>query len=136
MDDCVFCKIIKGEIPSSKIYEDEFTYAFLDLNNDGNGHVLVIPKKHCVNVLDCEEEVLAKVANTIKIVSKHLVDNCGFGGVNILNASGKDAEQSVFHLHFHILPRKAGDNFKTFPILPQNPVGKEEVLAKFKISKG
>lgn len=135
MEDCIFCKIIRGEIPSNKIYEDEFTYAFLDLNNDGNGHVLVIPKQHCVNVLDCDSDVLGKVANTIKIVSKHLVDNCGFSGVNILNASGEDAEQSVFHLHFHILPRRAEDAFKVFPKLPQNPVEKENVLSKFKITK-
>lgn len=133
MADCIFCKIIKGEIPSNKIYEDEYTYSFLDLNNDGNGHILVIPKKHCENVLDCDDETLAKVLSTVKLVSNHLIENCGFEGVNILNASGKYAEQSVFHLHFHILPRKKGDTFKVFPVLPENKIAKAEVFAKFKI---
>lgn len=132
-DDCIFCKIIKGEIPSSKIYENEFTLAFLDLSNDGNGHILVIPKQHCVNVLDCDNEILAHVMDTVKLVSNHLVENCGFSGVNIMNASGKDAEQSVFHLHFHILPRKNDDKFSTWPKLPENIKSREEVLELFKI---
>lgn len=118
MNDCVFCKIIKGELPSYKIYEDEYAYAFLDRSQDIYGHTLVIPKKHFVNVLDCDGEYLAHVMNAVKIVSNHYVNNCGFGGVNVLNASGKAAEQSVFHLHFHILPRKQDDGFNTFPKLP------------------
>ena len=134
-NDCIFCKIIKGEIPSNKVYEDEFTYAFLDLTNDGLGHVLVIPKKHCVNVLDCDSQTLAHVMDTVKFISNHLVDNCGFDGVNILNASGAGAEQSVFHLHFHILPRKKDDGFKTFPQLPENPMSKEDVLKLFRIER-
>lgn len=132
-NDCIFCKIIKGEIPSRKIFEDEFTFAFLDLSNDGNGHILVIPKKHCENILDCDNETLTHVAKTIKLISNHLVDNCGMDGVNILNASGKDAEQSVFHLHFHILPRKADDNFSTWPSLPKNAKSPDEVLQEFKM---
>ena len=134
-NDCIFCKIIKGKIPSNKVYEDEFTYAFLDLTNDGLGHVLVIPKKHCVNVLDCDSQTLSRVMETVKLISNHLVDNCGFDGVNILNASGAGAEQSVFHLHFHILPRKKDDGFKTFPQLPENPMSKEEVLKLFRIER-
>ncbi len=134
-NDCIFCKIVKGEIPSNKVYEDEFTYAFLDLSNDGNGHILVIPKKHCVNILDCDKDTLAHVMDSVKLISNHLVENCGFGGVNVLNASGKDAEQSVFHLHFHILPRIGTDGFKTFPSLPQNPKSKEEVLELFRVKK-
>ena len=105
MDDCIFCKIIKGEIPSYKIYEDEKTYAFLDISCDSYGHTLVIPKKHCTNVLDCEKEYLEAVINTVRLISKHYVDDCGFEGVNVLNASGEAAQQSVFHLHFHIIPR-------------------------------
>ncbi len=134
-NDCIFCKIIKGEIPSYKVYEDEFTYAFLDLNNDGLGHVLVIPKKHCTNVLDCDTATLSCIMDSVKLISNHLVDNCGFDGVNILNASGEGAEQSVFHLHFHILPRKQNDGFKTFPKLPENPMSKEEVLKLFCIER-
>ena len=103
MDNCIFCKIVKGESPCYKVYEDEFTLAFLDISKDVYGHTLVIPKKHVENVLDCDNETLNHVINTVKKVSNHYVDNCGFKGVNILNASGVEAQQSVFHLHFHII---------------------------------
>lgn len=133
MNNCLFCRIIKGEIPSYKIYEDEHTYAFLDISNDANGHILVIPKNHSENILDCPEEDLNHVIYTIKLISKHLVEKCGFDGVNVLNASGKAAEQSVFHLHFHILPRKENDDFKTFPILKKNNESLAEICERLKI---
>lgn len=135
MEDCLFCKIIKGEIPSYKIYEDNMTYAFLDISNDANGHMLVIPKKHCTNILDCGQEYLSACMTTIKKIGNHLIENCGFSGINVLNASGKDAEQSVFHLHFHILPRKAGDNMETFPNLPRNEKSMEEICEFLKIKE-
>lgn len=134
-DDCIFCKIIKGEIPSYKIYEDEFTYSFLDLLNDGNGHILVIPKNHCENVLDCDEEALAHVVKTTRKISRHLVEKCGFDGLNILNASGKSAEQSVFHLHFHILPRKDGDKFHVFPKLDKCRHSNEQLFKMLRIEE-
>ena len=115
MDNCIFCKILKGEIPSSKIYEDEKTYAFLDISGDYYGHTLVIPKSHCTNVLDCPKDYLEAVINTVQLVSNHYVNDCGFDGVNILNASGTSAEQSVMHLHFHIIPRKTNDGLHTYP---------------------
>lgn len=134
MDNCIFCKIIKGEIPSYKIYEDDFTYSFLDISNDGNGHILVIPKKHCENILDCDEDSLAHVMSAVKHISKHLVENCGFDGVNVLNASGAEAEQSVFHLHFHILPRKRGDEMHTFPKLEKCKYSNEELCKMLRIN--
>lgn len=109
---CIFCKILSGEIPSYKIYEDEFTYAFLDIADDVEGHTLVIPKEHCENTLDASAEVLSHVILTVQKIAKHYVENCGYTGVNIMNANGKDAEQSVFHLHYHILPRKSNDGRK------------------------
>lgn len=133
MDDCIFCKIIKGELPSYKIYEDKFTYAFLDISNDGNGHILVVPKHHCENILDASEEDLENVIKTIQKISKHLTQNCGFDGVNILNASGKSAEQIVFHLHFHILPRKDKDGLKVFPSLTKNPKSLEDIQKSLKV---
>ena len=134
MDSCIFCKILKGEIPCYKIYEDEFTLAFLDIAKDCFGHTLVIPKKHCVNVLDCDELYLSKVMETIKKVANYYVNNCGFKGVNILNASGEDAQQSVFHLHFHILPRKDKQEFNAFPSLPGENCSLEEQLKMLKIN--
>ena len=115
-EDCIFCKIIKGEIPSFKIYEDENVYAFLDIKRDTIGHTLVVPKKHFVNVLDCDDEYLSAVAVAVKKISRHFVENCGFSGVNLINASGVSAQQTVFHLHFHIIPRTDEDGLDTWPL--------------------
>ena len=114
---CIFCNIIKGEIPSFKIYEDEYTYAFLDISDDIEGHTLVVPKVHCENILDVPQETLAKVMETVQKISKHYVEICGYNGVNILNNNNECAEQSVFHLHFHIMPRKNNDGKKVYPNL-------------------
>lgn len=134
-DNCIFCKIIRGEIQSFKIYEDEFTYSFLDLSNDGNGHILVIPKKHCENVFDCDEETLAHVSKTIKKISMHLIEKCGFSGVNILNSSGASAEQTVFHLHFHILPRKDDDDMSVSPKLDRCLYSNEQLYRMLRIEE-
>ena len=98
-----------------KVYEDDSTLAFMDISNDVDGHILVIPKEHCRNVLDCDEGALYAVAKTVKTVSKHLTDNCGYEGVNLLNASDESAGQSVPHFHIHIIPRKSGDNIDAWP---------------------
>ena len=89
---CVFCDIIEGKIPSYKIYEDDNTYAFLDIAGDAYGHTLVIPKKHCVNILDADAETLNNVMVAVNKISNHYVNNCGFTGVNLVNCSGADAE--------------------------------------------
>ena len=134
MKDCIFCKIINKEMPSYKIYEDEFTYAFLDISNDGNGHILVIPKNHFENILDCSKDALCHLMETVQKISKHLVSDCGFDGVNIINASAQAAEQSVFHFHIHILPRAKEDNLKIFPSLAQNKESLEELCNKLRMN--
>lgn len=134
MKDCIFCKIINKEMPSYKIYENEFTYAFLDISNDGNGHILVIPKNHFENILDCSKDALCHLMETVQKISKHLVSDCGFDGVNIINASGQAAEQSVFHFHIHILPRAKEDNLKIFPSLAQNKESLEELCNKLRMN--
>ncbi len=134
MEDCIFCKIVEGKMPCYKIYEDDFVLAFLDISNDGNGHTLVIPKEHCVNILDCDSKLLSKVFEAVKKISLHYVQNCGATGVNVLNASGKDAEQSVFHLHIHIIPRFKNDNLKVFPSLKQNLNTLQEIHEKLKMN--
>ena len=134
MNNCIFCKIIKGEIPTNKIYEDDKTLAFLDISKDLYGHTLVIPKKHFKNILDCEKEYLEAVINTVKKVSKHYVDNCGFDGINILNANESSAEQSFFHLHFHILPRKENDGLHTYPELNKQDLDLADVANKLKLN--
>lgn len=131
-DDCIFCKIVNGEIPSYKIYENEYAYAFLDIAKDVYGHTLVIPKHHFENVFDCDEKYLEEVIKATKIISNHY-KNLGFDGVNLINASGNAAEQSVFHLHFHIIPRTNKDQFKVFPTLPGTNKNLEDQLEKLKI---
>ncbi|MCI5745668.1 MAG: HIT domain-containing protein [Erysipelotrichaceae bacterium] len=112
--ECVFCKIIKGEIPSYKIYEDEYTLAFLDIALDVDGHTLVIPKNHCCNVVDSKNEDYLHVMSSVKKIVEHYVNDCKYDGCNILNASGIAAQQSVMHLHFHIIPRKNDDKLDAF----------------------
>ena len=98
-----------------KIYENDLTLAFMDIAKDVDGHILVVPKKHFRNILDCDEETLCAVMKTVKTVSNHLTDHCGYEGVNLLNASGESAGQSVSHLHIHIIPRKRNDGIDAWP---------------------
>ena len=133
MRDCIFCKIIAGEIPSYKIYEDKYTYAFLDIAGDAVGHTLVIPKKHYTNVLDIPEKEYINVMKTVKKISEHYVA-LGYTGVNIMNASGKDAQQTVFHLHFHIIPRKQDDGLDTWPKLTNKEIDFQQVAEQLKIN--
>ena len=134
MENCVFCKIISGEFSSRKIYEDENTLAFLDISKDVDGHILVVPKQHCKNILDCDEQTLANVMETVKKVSNHLTNNCGYDGVNLLNSSDESAGQSVPHLHIHIIPRKNGDNIDAWPKFDGAKEDLDETLARLKMN--
>jgi len=109
MDDCIFCKIASGIQPCMKVYEDEWTISFMDIAKDVDGHILVIPKKHYKNILDCDYDTLHAVINTVKLVSNHLVDNCGYDGVDIMSANDESAGQSLPHFHIHIIPRAIDD---------------------------
>ncbi|MBD5099202.1 MAG: HIT family protein [Clostridiales bacterium] len=115
MDNCIFCKIIRGEIPSRKIYEDEHTLSFMDVAMDVDGHILAVPKVHVKNILDCDPDTLTHLMNTVKNISNQLVDKCGYDGVNLLNASDESAGQSVPHFHIHIIPRKKDDGIDAWP---------------------
>lgn len=115
MNDCTFCKIVDGKLSSMKVFEDEYTLAFMDMAQDVDGHILVIPKKHVKNILDCDGETLNRLISTVKKVSNHLVSDCGYDGVNLLNASDESAGQSVPHFHIHIIPRKKDDGIDAWP---------------------
>lgn len=132
---CLFCDIIKGDIPSYKIYEDEHTYAFLDISDDCVGHTLVVPKKHYENMLDVDSDTVNNVMATVTKLARHYVDNCGFTGVNILNNSGVDAMQSVMHLHVHIMPRKADDGVIMYSLKEKMGSNLAEVCNKLKLDK-
>ncbi len=114
MDDCVFCKIVKGEIPCHKVYEDDSVLAFLDIYPKAKGHILVIPKKHFENIHEIEEGSLRDVISVVKKMSLLVKEKLGVKSVNVLNASGKEAQQSVFHIHFHVLPRTEEDSLDVF----------------------
>jgi histidine triad (HIT) family protein len=109
MDDCVFCKIVKGEIPSFKLHEDELFLCFLDINPVAKGHCLVIPKKHCANLFDFDCASAPGFLELVQRIAKRVASKLGAPAFNIVNASGKEAQQSVDHLHFHIVPRFPGD---------------------------
>ena len=134
MDDCIFCKIIAGEIPCMKIYEDGYTLSFMDIAKDVDGHMLVIPKKHVTNILDADQETLHHVMDTVKKVANHCVTDCGYEGVNVLNANQQCAGQTVFHLHMHLIPRKTGDALPGFPAFGGAKHPLEETHAKLKMN--
>ncbi len=133
MDDCIFCRIVKGEIPSRKVYEDEKTLAFMDVAGDVDGHLLVIPKVHVKNVLDCGVETLDAVMHTVKRVADHLTQHCGYDGVNLLNASDECAGQSVPHLHIHIIPRRQNDGVNAWPVFDGARQDMDEVYRHIKM---
>lgn len=134
MENCIFCKIIKGEIPCFKVYEDESTFAFMDVAKDVDGHLLVIPKRHVKNILDCDEQTLCSLMRTVKKVSDHCVNDCGYEGVNLLNASDESAGQSVPHFHIHIIPRKKNDGIEAWPKFDGAKQEIEEVWGKLKFN--
>lgn len=110
--DCLFCKIVKGEIPSTKVFEDEKTLAFFDINPLTKGHSLVIPKDHYENVFDIPLEELKQVIVNAKNISENLKMSLGANGVNLVNASGEVAGQSVLRFHVHVIPRYDGDKLE------------------------
>ena len=110
MDNCIFCKIIDGSIPSTVVYEDSDFKAIMDISPAAKGHVLILPKKHCADLLSIDEDVASKA---LKIASKianaqKKAFNCD--GINLLQNTGEAAWQSVFHLHIHLIPRYKDDN--------------------------
>lgn len=107
--DCIFCKIIKGEIPCYKIYEDSDCLAFLDIAKEAYGHTLIVPKKHSSCLMETDSVALQKCMNVVKKIGDHYIKNCGYDGFNIIINNGESAGQSVHHLHIHLIPRKNGD---------------------------
>ena len=104
-NDCIFCAIAEGEIPSFKVYEDELVLAYLDINPFAKGHTLVIPKRHAAGLLDADDELLAALVVRVKKIAAHVKDALGCDGFNILQNNGEAAGQTVRHVHFHIVPR-------------------------------
>jgi histidine triad (HIT) family protein len=119
MNDCIFCKIIQGKEKSWKVYENDSVYAFLDIHPVNEYHTLVIPKNHYENIFDIPEHELLEVISAVKKLVTLFNSKLGINAVQIINSSGADAQQDVFHVHFHIVPREWGDGqnvrWKTHP---------------------
>ena len=112
MTDCIFCKIINGEIPSAKVYEDENVLAFLDIGQVTKGHTLVIPKVHKENVFELTDEIAANVFSAVPKLANAIKAAYDPIGLNVLQNNGEAAGQSVFHFHMHLIPRYGkGDGF-------------------------
>lgn len=105
MENCIFCKIINKQIPSSVVYEDEDVIAFLDISQATNGHTLILPKKHYSNLLEIDDELLAKITKTAKMLANSMKDSLGAKGFNLVNNCNEIAGQSVMHFHLHLIPR-------------------------------
>jgi histidine triad (HIT) family protein len=130
MDDCIFCKIIAGQIPTTKIYEDEVVFSFLDIGPVSDGHTLVIPKQHFEKLHDCPADFLGQVCSRIGKISKAVMTGMTSDGYNVLCNNGEAAGQIVSHLHFHIIPRNTGDGvFDCWPAYKYQE-GKLETIAK------
>ncbi len=107
--DCVFCKMVAGEIPVTKVYEDDISLAFLDIRPVSDGHTLMIPKRHFARLHECPSGELAEVASRLGRIAKGVCDAVKCDGYNLLCNNGRSAGQLVEHLHFHIIPRRTGD---------------------------
>src|SRR5699024_6799317 len=136
-DDCLFCKIIDGELPSAKVYEDEYVYAFMDISQVTEGHTLVIPKKHTPNIYETNENTDKEFFGLVSKFANYINKSFNSVGLNILNNNDILAGQSVFHLHLHLIPRyNENDGFNFDWEMKRDDYSQEELndLAK-KIKK-
>ena len=130
---CIFCKIIAGEIPIYKVYEDKLILAFLDINPVNPGHTLVVSKKHYANIEEADEETLCQVIKTVKKVGLILKKSLAVPGYNLQMNNDPVAGQIIPHLHFHVVPRTGSDDLELWPQKKYAEGEAEEVLNKIKI---
>jgi histidine triad (HIT) family protein len=125
--DCLFCKIVAGEIPGTKVAEDDRTVAFMDINPATRGHLLVVPRDHAADLLTIPDEDLAACAAMARRMAQRAKDRLGADGVNLLNSCGSPAWQTVFHFHLHVIPRYEDDPLR-LPWVP-GPGDEDEIAA-------
>jgi histidine triad (HIT) family protein len=124
--DCIFCKIVAGELPATIVGEDERTISFMDISPATRGHALVVPREHSADLLEVEPEDLVAVSLAAQRLAGQLTQRLGADGVNLLNACGAVAFQTVFHFHVHVIPRYEGDGLR----LPWTPApGDDQEIA-------
>jgi histidine triad (HIT) family protein len=125
--DCLFCKIAAGEIPATRVREDERTIAFMDINPATRGHLLVIPREHAADLLEVGTDDLTACLLAAQDLAARVKERLGAAGVNLLNSCGRDAWQTVFHFHVHVIPRYTGDPLR-LPWVPE-PGDRDEIAA-------
>ncbi len=125
MEDCIFCKIVRGEIPSAKVLENEKVLAFLDINPVSKGHTLVIPKIHYGAYPEMPVDVLAALGEALQKIGRAVKSQLDFAGFNILLNNDRAAGQLIDHSHFHLIPRNVGDGVMDWP--PVHPYAEEEM---------
>jgi histidine triad (HIT) family protein len=133
MNDCIFCKLINGEIPIYNVYEDKYVLAFLDRTPINPGHTIIIPKKHSETILDTDDETLKKLAIATKKISSAIYESLNLEGFNIVSNQFRVAGQVVPHLHIHIMPRHKDDGVRLWPTREyESEEVKKEVLEKIR----
>jgi histidine triad (HIT) family protein len=116
--DCLFCRIVSGDIPAQIVDEDERTVAFMDINPATRGHALVVPRRHVADLLEIDQDDLEATFVAAQRLARRMHDRLGAGGLNLLNSCGRAAWQTVFHFHVHVIPRYEGDPLR-LPWTPQ-----------------
>ncbi len=130
-DDCIFCKIANGEIPSDTVYEDEHFRAILDLSPAVKGHTLIIPKEHYNDLLEADDAVIEEAFKLAKRIGAAEKKALGCDGINVVQNNGEAAGQTVHHLHVHVIPRyNGGEKIVTWPQLESEPAEQAEIAAK------
>ncbi|MEJ5349713.1 MAG: HIT family protein [Desulfosoma sp.] len=131
MTDCIFCRIVSGQIPCAKVYEDDYVLAFLDINPLMPGHTLLIPKKHAETLFDMDPQEAAACGAALQKVATAVFKGTDAEGMNILQNNYEISGQEIFHVHFHLMPRKTGDGFKVpWPAKKYGPGEMEAVLQR------
>ena len=134
MENCIFCKILRNEILSSTVYEDDKFRAIMDIGPVAKGHVILLAKEHAANLLEADDELLSAALPAAKKVANAVKKTVGCDGINILQNNGEEAGQTVFHLHIHVIPRNKEDGVKLPPPMATYADGEAAELAK-KIAK-
>lgn len=133
--DCIFCKIVAGELPATIVDEDERTVAFMDINPATRGHTLVVPRRHAQDLLSIDPEDLCATAAAAQRLAGRMSERLGAAGINVLNSCGAAAWQTVFHFHLHVIPRYDGDPLR-LPWLPAAGEAEEIATAAQELSRG
>ena len=130
MENCIFCKILRNEIPSSTVYEDDKFRAIMDISPVAKGHVILLAKEHAANLLEADDDLLSAALPAVKKVAKAVKKTVGCDGINVLQNNGEEAGQTIFHLHIHVIPRNKEDGVKLPPPMATYADGEAADLAK------